>query len=452
MSNEDYAAYRGRLVFTGTLHLQAPMHIGSGFLDGWLERNSAELTGGEGEIGAMVLGVDDAPMIPSTTLKGAMRALFPADDPIAERLFGVINGVSGGRIGIATPYAALLKSSANVSNRIDRLGSIPGTYLAQRTAIDDASGTADHNKLFSKTVVGPGATFAFRMVVSGDPDHLDEDLKIALCRMFATVKDGVSLGSGKGDGQGRMSLTLNHVMAHKLVAEALRATDVTKDWLDEIRRQSPYETWRKRYSLILEGQDAFLLLGSKRHDESGDPGADKEAKPLQALRKDAKTPELPGSSLMGALRARAEWFVALNAHRGMSPFDKHIIRDVFGAEARKPDDLPNGATGFAGMLRVISITSVSAELLLTHSVKIDRFTQSPIDQALFATEAFDSPKFQVALGFDMRADESHADFVKELLSDIKADGPRHGLMLGHRSNSGYGWMDVDFSTDDRGAP
>ena len=147
MTSAPFAAYCGRLIFDAVLITRSPLHVGSGFSDGHLTQSSGE-SKAEGEIANVVLGLDDLPVIPATSIKGAMRALIEqSDQDAAKALFGDIKSDGGGRMGVLTPYAATTRQKADVGKRIDRKSEDRGVFIAQRVAIDDASGTAADKKL-----------------------------------------------------------------------------------------------------------------------------------------------------------------------------------------------------------------------------------------------------------------------------------------------------------------
>ncbi|MEZ5792192.1 MAG: RAMP superfamily CRISPR-associated protein [Nitratireductor sp.] len=77
-----------------------------------------------------------------------------------------------------------------------------------------------------------------------------------------------------------------------------------------------------------------------------------------------------------------------------------------------------------------------------HAVKLDRFGGGPVHGGLFSTNAAINPHFKVALDVENRAgslNEAALSLYQELLEDLRLDGIR----LGHGSNKGYGWFDVE---------
>lgn len=477
----DHTAYRGRLLFEGTLKLMSPLHIGAGFSDGVQGLDADGNT--VGEAASIVFGKDGKPVIPPTSLKGAMRALVVAaadgpkdghDPEIACKMFGEVRGGTGGTQGVVTPLTAMFMSAGS-ETRVEDVGA-RGDYRTTRTAIDGASGVPRSGLLFSKTVVGADATFGFRMMVTGDPDKIDGEVAGWLARLLRTMQaddkdNGLRLGAGRADGQGVVTLTINTVRAWRLVGATLQESDVTRLWLDRISGAAVLRADKRSFALTLAGDGPFMVLGHEK--ETAPIDGDVERKNIRkALRRGNTKAELPGTSLMGALRARAEWCVALaDVRKWDFPFrDEHIlakmtdaaipspkllIAELFGADdaaldcnatrkalAARAGITERQLTGFAGMLRVASIAPRPARLKTLTSVKIDRFTQGPMDRALFTSEAFVNPVFDVKLVLDHRAKDIHALFVEGLLADMTADGPRSGLMLGHGAARGFGWMRV----------
>ena len=76
------------------------------------------------------------------------------------------------------------------------------------------------------------------------------------------------------------------------------------------------------------------------------------------------------------------------------------------------------------------------------SVRLDRFSVSPVDNALFGTEALVAPEFEVELELDQRGllpDDTA--FFEAVLKQI-ADDVWGGLRLGLGKNKGFGAFTV----------
>lgn len=494
----DYASFKGRMTISGTLKLMSPMHIGSGFaaaLHSEKDANDKSI-----EVGGIVLGEGDKPVIPSTSLKGAMRALLEQagiDEGVIEALFGTIKdsnkadtSQNTGRQGCLVPLTATLKApgKTNKDMGVELDSTIAGAVLTQRTAINDVYGVPEKGKLFVRQQLAPGATFSFRMNLMRDALSVDEKKRAAVAGLLATLRsDGIYLGSGRGDGNGLLKLagdvSFGGIRIKGGEVKNLDQNEVRKHYGAGQALTLPGAVFR----LILSTDDPFFVLSSKKDDAREDRSEGANNK-LRAMRTADSLPELPATSLMGALKARAEWLEALRPKRQEGEERKLLLAEIFGIESdevkkqemreaiaqgingrnkvrtdalnarRREQDISAAPgkprvisaaqiTGFAGMLRVKSITPESASIQTIPSVKIDRFTQSPMDRALFETEAFVGPRFEVTLALDHRAEPEHVTFVNDLIANLTRNGVNSGLMLGHASNRGYGWFKVEKKTE-----
>ena len=198
--------------------------------------------------------------------------------------------------------------------------------------------------------------------------------------------------------------------------------------LDAAARLATGRLWH----LVLTCKGPFMV-----NDWSHKPppeGSDGERIQLKAQRRGEATPELPGTSLMGALRARAEWLARVEALKA-------------GEDQEAPADVPDpverlfGTTGAAALLRLERLTAKSGcDLDTVTSVVIDRFSGAPIDNKLFTSEVFVDPVFEAGLSLDTdRAEEEDESQIEKLLKNLEAEG----LTLGHGANKGFGWFEVE---------
>ena len=388
-----------------------------------------------------------------------------------------------GNPGVLVPYAATWIAAGALDKRIEAGKSLwpkTGLYRSTRTAIDDASGTADHQKLFSQCLVAPGAQFRLRIAVLRPVADFTNDVAgKALAKLLATLQHGAfSVGRGRGDGHGSLKL-VEIELCRAIKIEPETADVIEADRLGELRDAvedaEPYQPWQRIFTLALESEDAFLVkvedpkpLPKKKKARASEDEDDAVGKAtenaIRALRDGAGLPELPGPSLMGALRARAQWHYQREAMRKdatgaalLAPAEetnwppKHPINRLFGLEAESVKamrqlGIEGAKTGWAGMLRLVSIVSNAASTAVLPSVRIDRFSAAPFDKGLFETDAFVRPTFTVKLALDRRASKDDFEFTDRFLSSLTT-GPGRGLMLGHGGNHGFGWFQVQREKD-----
>ena len=174
----------GFIRFSGRLVLESDLHVGNGDVDG----NRAMFARDAG----------GRPVIPGSTLKGALRACL--DSKTADKLFGTAKDDGTGSMGRVIFYAAELRPDS--VNPGDLPAGGDGVAIATHVAIDRAHGGAEDRKLFQLEIVPAGASFDFDAVALGAPEEAGDDIRTALAPLAA----GLALGRGVGKGNGRLRL------------------------------------------------------------------------------------------------------------------------------------------------------------------------------------------------------------------------------------------------------
>lgn len=486
--------YGERIEIEAEIVTLSPLHVGTAFADA----RPIGADDGKSEVACVQKDARNAPIIPGSSLKGTLHALaklMEDDEKIVEELFGApLNDEKdaatraterSGRPGRLTVRAAEFLSPGQMKERREGEGdrlSYDGRefgWITARTAIDDGSGTADANKLFRAELVAPGATFVMKLVFAGTLDDLRGDLGDTLCGLLAIMAgtDGIALGRGRGDGWGRLRLRSDErgrVMLRRVERTSIEGASVTTsssapdgtsiaEFLSDriLEKGTIAIPGGPRWVIGLTTDEPFLVKveNPRRDKKVGEKGA---ANGLIAMRDGRGLPELPGSSFMGALRARADWYTALGraGSDGLlpgRPIEGHEgtvsdpIERLFGPSAeniRKMRLDKRSLTGWAGLLRVVSIvyggprTPTSKEM---SSVRIDRFSAEPFAGGLFTVDVFVEPKFKVVLELDgSRAiDPRDTAFVEDLLNWMSERKPGRGIVLGHGGNRGFGWFEVE---------
>jgi CRISPR/Cas system CSM-associated protein Csm3 (group 7 of RAMP superfamily) len=323
-----------------------------------------------------------------------------------------------------------------------------GAYVAARTAIAPTTGVADAHKLFHQEMVAPGTEFAFRLLIVGDSkekaEHTLADLAPALDILTSA---GGQIGKGQADGQGLIkALNLTYTICSigtdgRLVEKQLQKP-VPKS---AGRNKAAKESW----TITLSCPGPYLSTDASRQRDPRIPRDETKAEPhVYAQRFDDTTPIVSGTSIMGALRARAAWLHALDL-RLQGKDDDCIAKSIRTDETnvvRTPGDIATlnplqrlfGVTGYRGLLCLTQAHVSGGTLWRSTSVKLDRFSGAPIDHALFEVEAFYGVKLTLSLRLETRtgSDDQVASLAERLIEDIKANG----LYLGHGTNRGFGWF------------
>jgi len=474
--------FAARLVIEADLTLLSPLHVGTGEVETH-DSITYQASGTKERKKPFVATVmrDDGgwPVVPGASVKGVLRSLA-GDGPDAFDLFG---SPTGGEVrdpdrhgperklwrGRLTAYAmrygpnndpAALTSDLPFADREMKDGTpfgARGLYVAARTAIKPGSGTADDKKLFYQEMVAPGAVFRLRLELRLDRSGNAAAAEACLLRVLQTLRrdDGVAFGKGQSLGQGRFKLAPATIEARRLVLDAggkLADPDeagTTETWREDVAGGTP-GAGAARHALKLTCDGPFLI------DDPSVEHADDSGLPRLNAQQHASVPLLPGSTLAGALRARAGWLAKLRWNdetkrrdcrdkilaKGDEAAAAHDPRVVTEPADLSPTERLFGVTGWRGLVRVVRITcepGVGFENIT--SVKLDRFSMAPIDGALFTTRAAIDPVFEVVLEVEKRGGFPGADdqaLFAKLLEDLRQEG----IMLGHGTSRGYGWFGV----------
>ena len=447
---------RERYRITGEIEVLSPLHVGTS-----LFRPIAIVTGKKGSndaplVAAIVRDFEDKPFIPGTALKGLMLRLAERlDEPSRVALFGVAKNDESGKMGTAIfrglawkkPGATQnLPYAAGCATAVDKDGLGPGVFVSARTAIDRHSGTAEDNKLFFQEMVAPGARFALDILVEGADQAANVEGLLRLLAELAAVS-GHGIGKNEADGFGRIRLTGDLAIMHEKLdgqgdfVNGGQAAALAQKWktiYNKSQKQQPSgkQPWLK--ALLLTCKDPFLVV------DSSYAGSGKEVPQIVGQKDAGSLPLLLGSSLTGAMRARARWMKALTA-RDPKAVDRtdHVVRDPKDAEGLTPVERLFGVTGFRGLLQVDALKVLTAVPMEIASVKLDRFTGGPFDNALFKTQAHRDVTVRVVLRLASRegvgkAEADDMDFATKLVGDMC----KRGLVLGHGGSKGFGWFDV----------
>jgi len=416
-----------RIEFIMTLVARTALHVGSGdFM-----RDTAEPTKDEDEkrpeVAAVMRDHAGNPYIPGSTLKGCLRQRLPE----ATKLFGETireNDTVRFRAG-----SAIFSDAFAVDGAV--------TEQSTRVAIDDETGVARKARLFTREIVPPGTRFSLTLVC---PAKLDDDLRRDMARLVGLLlsEQGVALGKGTRQAMGRVSADPRSFLA-KLVAPGRKITpDVTADWKASIDEVGAAAFDRRRVALRLTSQAPFLISDPANAPAKGD----KTTPQIVGLQDADGAPVLTGATLMGALRAKSAWIETMMCPTVRDDKDA-VLLDVSDAPELTCTQRLFGVTGWRGQLSAerIELQNNPPRQRVT-SVKIDRFSAAPIDNALYTVEAWLAPEYRVDLRFDPRrsktADDDWAFFQDIVLKDL-TDDIWGGLDLGLGKTRGFGAFDVE---------
>jgi len=422
-----------RLWVAGTLELVTPAHLGNG--------DAEALT----DMPLLRDSVENRALLTGTSLAGALRAWvrefdhgYGARERSGDRactLFGTVRGQE-------SVQSWLIVDDAFSATE-------PQVTLRDGVALCPATRTAEEGKKYDIELLEAGTAFSIELELllpAGDSSvrqRLVETLALAL---DALAKGEIGLGMRKRRGLGECRVTRWQVCLYQLTTpEGLLG------WLNEDRsgastgqdigallgvdlavaRQADA---RKRFTIeaCLALETSLLIRATASGSDAKDVAAP-DVVHLHARRGDKDVPVVSGTSLTGALRARALRI----ANTLLDGQGADLVDTMFGPRLKedraREDRQPSGSRV---VVRESAITGVDDRV--QQRVKIDRFTGGAYPQALFAEQPlFANEDSILHLWLELRAPQDHE--IGLLLLVLK-DLWTGDLPLGGESSVGRGRM------------
>ena len=237
------------------------------------------------------------------------------------------------------------------------------SQIRPRLRIDGASGTADRGGKFDVAHIAAGSKFSFSLTwMATKTDEKELEL---VEKLLAAVHHGeIRFGAQKTNGFGRVTLAVKK-QTYDLTNTAGRAA-----WMDDREQGTPLElpeAWKETQTVFtLHGHVDSILIKAAAAEHSGTGSW------IGNLTENG-VPILPGSSIKGAVRERAEGIARLlGLNRG-------VTDRIFGRAAEGND---NGIQGLVSFEDV----RLSGEKQKITRIRIDKFTGGVFRGGLFQEE------------------------------------------------------------------
>lgn len=370
-----------RLIIRGDLVLESPAQLGSGETEGALD---------------MVLlrdAQEDLPLLTGTSLAGALRAHLLArsqgygrkelkkqtkNEPntVVELLFG---GSKGDQEGDQSPLI------------VDDALALPTiSEIRDGVRIDPARRTAQDKLKFDGEFLPPGTTFPLRFELLLTDDESQKQRLAVLAAALDSLEQGqIAIGARRSRGFGRC-----RVQGWRVARFNLRDTEQLLAWLtlDEdvypaLASAAPHplaqltdlfgppiaDDRRAEFSIQATfSLETPMLIRAEQPLIEGDEQPD-----FIHLRDGNGRPVISGTSLAGALRARA--LRILNTLGLDQSAPQSLLNTLFGKDMLQHSDNPT-----ASRLIVAEAAIDEGQALIQNRVAIDRFTGGAFDTALFS--------------------------------------------------------------------
>lgn len=364
-----------RIVITGSLELQTPAHLGGGDSDG-LQDMTLLRDASEGR--ALLTG---------SSIAGALR------NHLCERAFGYGEKEEKGVISML--FGSMKRDDKGDQSLLmveDSLGEAPQTEIRDGVKIHPVHRTAEDKKKYDIEVLQAGTVFPLRielLICKKDSSNL-KSMKAALAAALDGLEEGqISLGARKRRGYGRCSVKEWKVERYDFRKPAdllawlncAAPSDVQEgsSIMELLHADGNYED--KRASFRIEA--TFGLEGSFLIRSGTGPDPEKplpDSVHLHSKRNGKHEPVIPGTSLGGVIRHRAEKIA--NTLCGDEAKVHDLMTEMFGSDMEeKSRTEPNPKK--SSRVIVHESTIQGSKSLVVSRIKVDRFTGGAFQSALF---------------------------------------------------------------------
>lgn len=375
-----------RAVATGQLVLETPAHFGIGDQDGT-------------ELIILKDALDGSPLLPGASQAGALRHYLlrrekgyrTADDSKSKQL-------QKDKTAAPQLFGEALDNDRGEQSRIlihDAYGTASALGIRDGVKIDAKYGSADDGALFNVQVWPEGTAFNLRLelyICEGD----DADkLKQAFAVVLQALTDGeIPLGARKSRGYGRCRVTDWQVNEYDMS----RTADFLA-WVGQRPMPNIAGAFLKLADGFQDERERVRLSATFALCDSLLIRAGAELVDSTHLRNADGVPLLSGTSITGALRARA-----LKILKTFTSDDEaeDLVDDMFGLHG---DKAKTGNQLTASRIRVeeTTMTHTNAAKPIQNRVKIDRFTGGAYETALISEQpAFATPETRIKINLELQ--------------------------------------------------
>jgi CRISPR/Cas system CSM-associated protein Csm3 (group 7 of RAMP superfamily) len=355
-----------RIIIRGELVLDTPVHLGNGEGDGSVDM-------------PLILDpLEGYSLLTGASLAGSLRSY------LREREHGY--GQAGNEKSLfAVLFGWQLDDYGEQSLLVihDSLGEKPKIEIRDGVAIDPATHTAEDEKKFDFELLEAGTHFPLKFELLVRQDGKEKLLRGMAIALQGLERGEIRLGSRKRKGFGQCMVSEWSVCRYDLSKPSDLIRWINNDKSNEQKGKDIANLLNlgkidldQRESFNLEA--TFALNGSLLIRSGSGKSDAPDMVHLHSNRNNLQVPILSGTSLVGALRARA---LRISKTVGSEAQAKNLINMLFGFRIESPDDKPSAS-------RLIASEAVVRNPidLVQSRIKIDRFTGGSFPTALFSEQ------------------------------------------------------------------
>lgn len=368
----------GRLVLKGQLRLLSPLIIGGG----------SSLYGDSDII--ILKDKEGNPYIPSSSLNGALKHRFNeyhykgTEDGYKQNKLWFWGGEYKLRLENGEHDRRSCQSSMIITDLVLSEGNKAHITVRDGIKINRKSGITEEGAKFDFEIVEPGISFDFQMEVV-----IRKVFNRELFHSFFTwiayqlSESNVAIGARTSQGFGRCRLEnitsymFDYRNKSDIIAWLSGQWDGTKSvQMDYSKIKDLFSYKHKQFKIKAYFRvKNSLIIGSY----SGNPEAPDKVH-IKSLHGSEKIAVVPGTSLRGALRSRAERIINTLGRDGTE-----VLKGLFGWVQDDKGKIDSSSKAFKSRIRIeekpITINTFVEEI--QHRIKINRFTGGVINNALF---------------------------------------------------------------------
>ena len=449
----------GRWRITGRIKTGSPLHIGDGnrvlISERDCERKS--LDGADPKCATVFTTTDGRPVIPATSLKGALRAWAEAhhlDEQLVSEVFG--SPSAGGAVTFHDATLAPALQPADMSVRFWCVGR--STALSPQVVINPATRTAEEGLLYYVEYVPEGSEFTLAVTGHNATERQRSFLLYVLEKAFSSEGRPARLGSQSANGWGKVSWSRTSLEALDVKSwlasppqpwhKALKPIDAATEakclaGMEEFHGE--WEGRRVQLRLTLEFDGAMLVNDPTRRKKADQNG--KGAVGHAMIRKEDGAVYLPARSVRGAFRAQARRIWQTLAWENP---DENASETRNTNAPRKGDEKrlagfskAFGATGWRAPVEFQDFRlaeTAKPEVRPQEFVAVDRFTGGAANEKKFNAHGLWRPKFsgRVTIRADRWEGAGAEPWAWLLLAFTLRDWVDGDGMIGFGKSKGYG--------------
>jgi CRISPR/Cas system CSM-associated protein Csm3 (group 7 of RAMP superfamily) len=416
----------GKVLLSATLHLESPLLMGKGNGE-WVDKELMRLP-------------DGSPYIPSSAFAGSLRSLMESEQLLREGeewLWGSPMGEKGTRQdgNKSQSYQShLIVHDLKPSRGSDS----PTVVKRDGIRISHKTNTVEDGKKYDYEIVEQGADFSFmaeltiRSGFGAGKDGEMEDISIRLMEAIHHVRFRLGAFTSQGFGKLRVDKPSVRYFAfptdHSAWFTFLESGSVPTN----VKELKPVSGWKAT------GHYPFSVVGRFRIKSAmmvGAPGHSHAAADKSAIKSKDRF-VLPGKSIRGALRHRAERILKIMQPGAGMHGNDNLTNDLFGYVSEGKGGEAASVKGRI-LIEESLIENGSVKPMLQNRIRIDRFTGGVIDGGLFNSEPiWTTDQESIEIAIHIHRDPKPID--KKLLLMLLKDLWTGDLPIGGEKNIGRG--------------